>query len=57
MANPDRYIYYLVTKERTGGNCLPTYQSLEESLRAMRNHIIGHQVKELAVRYNDKHSF
>lgn len=46
----DRFVYYLVTKDRTGGGCYPTYASLESSLKAMREHMIKNEVKEIAVR-------
>lgn len=45
----DRFIYYLVTKDRTGGGCYPTYSALESSLKAMREHIIKNGVKQLAM--------
>lgn len=41
----DRFVYYLVTKDRTGGGSYPTYASLE----AMREHLINNEVKEIAV--------
>jgi hypothetical protein len=47
--NRNRFIYYLVTKEKTGGGCLPTYQTLESSLRAMRAHMLNNSVKEVAI--------
>lgn len=37
MKREGRFIYYLVTKERTAPGYLPTYQSLECSLEAMRD--------------------
>jgi O-acetyl-ADP-ribose deacetylase (regulator of RNase III) len=49
VKNPDRFIYYLVTKDRTGGGCYPTYSALESSLKAMREHMINNEVKELAM--------
>lgn len=45
----DRFVYYLVTKDRTGGGSYPTYASLESSLKAMREHLINNEVKEIAV--------
>ncbi|KAG5672348.1 hypothetical protein PVAND_002481 [Polypedilum vanderplanki] len=43
---PDRYIYYMVTKERSSG-CYPTYESLESSLKAMRNHMIENNIPQI----------
>lgn len=45
----DRYIYYLVTKERSGTGFYPTYESLESSLKAMRDHMVENNVKEVAI--------
>lgn len=45
----DRFIYYLVTKERTGAGCLPTYDSLESALKTMRDHMVKNQVPTLAI--------
>jgi len=45
----DRYIYYLVTKDRSGNGFYPTYDDLEKSLAAMRKHMIANQVKEVAM--------
>jgi len=42
-----RYIYYLVTKNKKGGK--PSMISLEASLRAMKEHISQHGVKQLAM--------
>jgi O-acetyl-ADP-ribose deacetylase (regulator of RNase III) len=39
----------LVTKERSGYGAKPTYESLEKSLIAMREHMVENQVKELAI--------
>lgn len=49
MKAKDRYIYYLVTKEKSGKGFFPTYESLELSLEAMRKHMIANEVKELAM--------
>lgn len=45
----DRYIYYLVTKDRSGTGFYPTYDSLELSLKAMRDHMESNNVAELAM--------
>ncbi|KAG5666552.1 hypothetical protein PVAND_014570 [Polypedilum vanderplanki] len=47
--NPDRFIYYLVTKPATAPGILPTYESLESSLRAMREHMLANEVKKIAM--------
>jgi hypothetical protein len=49
VTNPDRFIYYLVTKERTGFGCYPTYKTLQSSLLAMRKHMLANGVKFLAM--------
>lgn len=45
----DRYIYYMVTKDKSGTGFFPTYESLESSLKVMRCHMVEHGVKELAI--------
>lgn len=45
----DRYIYYLVTKPVTAPGVKPTYESLEGSLKQMRNHMVSNGVKALAI--------
>jgi O-acetyl-ADP-ribose deacetylase (regulator of RNase III) len=47
LKHKDRYIYYLVTKVRY--NYKPTYDSLERSLKAMRDHMIANQVNKLSM--------
>ncbi|XP_068141896.1 ADP-ribose glycohydrolase OARD1 [Drosophila tropicalis] len=42
-----RFIYNLVTKQCSWGK--PTYQFMHSSLTAMRQHMIDHQVKKLAL--------
>lgn len=49
LKRENRYIYYLVTKDKTGNGFLPTYESLESSLAAMRDHMVANGVKELSV--------
>ena len=43
----DRFVYNLVTKEHFWGK--PTYASLQESLFAMRNHALQHNVREICM--------
>ena len=43
----DRFIYNLVTKKNFWEK--PTYESLQESLRAMQNHAFQHNVKEICM--------
>lgn len=45
----DRYIYYLVTKDKSGAGFFPTYESLESSLKAMHDHMLKNNVTELAI--------
>lgn len=45
----DRYIYYLVTKDKSGAGQFPTYESLESSLKAMHDHMTENQVTEVAI--------
>jgi O-acetyl-ADP-ribose deacetylase (regulator of RNase III) len=45
----DRYIYYLVTKDRTGAGCYPTYEDLQSSLEAMKTHMVKNDVVEVAM--------
>lgn len=45
----DRFIYYLVTKDKSGNGLYPTYEALELSLKAMHDHMIANNVKELAM--------
>lgn len=42
-----RYIYYLVTKKRSYGK--PTYESLTAAITKLRNLIVKHGVKKLAI--------
>lgn len=49
LQSKDRYIYYLVTKDKTGTGFLPTYESLEASLTAMKNHMLANDDKTLAI--------
>lgn len=43
----DRYIYYLITKERS--NRKPTYESITASIEKLRDFIVKHDVKNLAI--------
>lgn len=43
----ERFIYYLVTKNKYGGK--PTMTTLQASLKAMREHMLKHDVKKLAM--------
>lgn len=49
LKDKDRYIYYLVTKDKTGTGFYPTYDSLESSLKEMLNHMVANNVTELAI--------
>ncbi|CAG9810591.1 unnamed protein product [Chironomus riparius] len=49
VQNPDRYIYYLVTKPMTAPGVLPSYDSLESSLKSMRDHMVANDVKQVAM--------
>ncbi|CAH1738137.1 uncharacterized protein LOC114121472 isoform X1 [Aphis gossypii] len=43
----DRYIYYLITKERS--NKKPTYDSITAAIKKLRDFIVKHDVKKLAI--------
>nr|XP_023014400.1 uncharacterized protein LOC111504128 isoform X2 [Leptinotarsa decemlineata] len=47
LKSENRYIYYLVTKRLSTGK--PTYETFWSSLKKMRDHIISHDVKKLAI--------
>lgn len=47
LPRDDRFVYYLITKECYYNK--PTYQTLHQSLEAMRNHVLLHDVKHLAM--------
>uniref|UniRef100_A0A336KNZ2 CSON013127 protein n=2 Tax=Culicoides sonorensis TaxID=179676 RepID=A0A336KNZ2_CULSO len=47
LKDGDRYIYYLVSKNETYSK--PTYQDLNYSLEAMRNHMRENKVSKLAM--------
>ena len=47
VSNPDRFIYYLVTKPAYFKK--PTYGTLESSLKAMRDHMIANNVSRLSM--------
>ncbi|XP_037718141.1 ADP-ribose glycohydrolase OARD1 [Drosophila subpulchrella] len=47
LQDQQRYVYYLVTKKSSWGK--PTYELLQSSLIAMRQHMISHQVPKLAM--------
>lgn len=47
LARQDRFVYYLITKEHYYDK--PTYQTLSQSLEAMRNNILLEDVKHLAM--------
>ena len=47
LSRDDRYVYYLITKEHYYDK--PTYQTLHQSLQAMRNHALLNDVKSLAM--------
>lgn len=49
LKDKDRFIYYLVTKPVTAAGVKPTYETLEGSLTAMRNHMVTNGVKDLAI--------
>ena len=42
-----RYIYYLITKEKYNGK--PTYDTLKETLIAMKKHMVSKGVKEVSM--------
>jgi O-acetyl-ADP-ribose deacetylase (regulator of RNase III) len=48
LKKDDRYIYYLVTKA-ISGKSYPTYESLESSLKVMRDHMVQNNVMEIAI--------
>lgn len=43
----DRFIYYLITKEYSYNK--PTYQSLTAAIEKLRNYVVKHGVKKLAI--------
>lgn len=45
----ERYIYYMVTKDKSGNGFYPTYDSVESSLKAVRDHMKANSVSELAM--------
>lgn len=45
----DRFIYYLVTKDKSGNGHVPTYESLELSLKEMHDHMVKNDVTQLAI--------
>ncbi|XP_070555663.1 ADP-ribose glycohydrolase OARD1-like [Ptychodera flava] len=47
LQRENRYIYYMVTKEKYWQH--PTYQDVQSSLDALRNHCVKHDVRELAM--------
>ncbi|XP_016984516.1 ADP-ribose glycohydrolase OARD1 [Drosophila rhopaloa] len=47
IQDQQRYIYYLITKKYSWGK--PSYELLHNSLIAMRQHMISHQVAKLAM--------
>lgn len=49
LPSEGRFIYYLVTKDKSGNGHFPTYESLESSLAAMRDHMVKNNVTELAI--------
>lgn len=49
LKDEERYVYYLVTKDKSGFYSKPTYQALELSLEAMRGHMLENNVKELCI--------
>lgn len=55
VSNPDRFIYYLVTKEKTGSGYYPTYDSLKNSLTVMRDHMLANNIKHVAVSIEINH--
>ncbi|XP_070497857.1 ADP-ribose glycohydrolase OARD1-like [Chironomus tepperi] len=48
VTNPDRYIYYLVTKESSFEND-STYEAMKNSLIAMRDHMLANNVRNVAM--------
>lgn len=49
LKRENRYIYYLVTKERTAPGFLPTYESLEASLASMRDLMVANGDTKLSI--------
>ncbi|KAH8322105.1 hypothetical protein KR059_003118 [Drosophila kikkawai] len=47
LQDQQRFVYYLVTKQTSWGK--PTYQLLHSSLHAMRQHMISHNVRKIAM--------
>ncbi|XP_067643149.1 ADP-ribose glycohydrolase OARD1 isoform X2 [Eurosta solidaginis] len=47
LQDKSRFIYYLVTKESSWAK--PTYQSLNDSLNAMKIHMLKHNINKLAI--------
>jgi len=47
LKHKDRYVYYLVTKERYWNK--PTYQTLTSSLEKMRDHAVNNGVKMISM--------
>lgn len=47
LSREERFVYYLITKEHYYDK--PTYQTLHQSLEAMRDHIMLNDVKVLAM--------
>ncbi|XP_036335617.1 ADP-ribose glycohydrolase OARD1 [Rhagoletis pomonella] len=47
LQDKSRFIYYLVTKQSSWGK--PTYQTLHDSLDAMKRHMLEHGVNNLAI--------
>lgn len=47
LSREDRFVYYLITKEHYYDK--PTYQTLHQSLEAMRNNVMLNDVKSLAM--------
>lgn len=45
LSRQDRFVYYLITKEHYYDK--PTYQTLQRSLEAMRNHILLNDVQHV----------
>lgn len=49
LKDKNRFIYYLVTKDKSGAGQFPTYDALESSLKAMRDHMTENKVTEVAI--------